>query len=83
MTYFHEHTKTIDATTLNFPSNEPKLNVLSLFSGAGGMDLGFKGGFDYLDSHYMENPYSLVFANDIFKQAADIYEDNFKHTEYH
>ncbi|MFB5155086.1 DNA cytosine methyltransferase [Streptococcus salivarius] len=79
MTYFHEYTKTIDATTLNFPPNEPKLNVLSLFSGAGGMDLGFKGGFDYLGCNYMKNPYNLVFANDIFKQAANIYEDNFKH----
>lgn len=79
MTYFHEHTKTIDTTTLNLTPDDPKLNVLSLFSGAGGMDLGFKGGFDYLGYNYSENPFNLVFANDIFKQAADIYEDNFKH----
>jgi DNA (cytosine-5)-methyltransferase 1 len=26
--------------------------VISLFSGCGGMDLGFVGGFDFLGSHY-------------------------------
>lgn len=58
---------------------EKKLNVLSLFSGAGGMDLGFKGDFKFLKKYYEKLPYNLVFANDIFKQAADVYEYNFKH----
>lgn len=77
-TYFHADLNTINAHSVSSNSKK-KLNVLSLFSGAGGMDLGFKGGFDFLGNHYERNPYELVFANDIFKQAADVYEDNFNH----
>lgn len=77
-TYFHADLNTINAHNVSSNSKK-KLNVLSLFSGAGGMDLGFKGGFDFLGNHYERNPYELVFANDIFKQAADVYEDNFNH----
>ena len=43
------------------------------------MDLGFKGNFNFLNESYPENPYNLVFANDIFQQAADVYEANFNH----
>lgn len=77
-TYFHNDLKTINAHDVVI-DNSKKINVLSLFSGAGGMDLGFKGGFEFLGTYYEQNPFSLVFANDIFKQAADVYEDNFKH----
>ncbi|MFS9437882.1 DNA cytosine methyltransferase [Streptococcus sobrinus] len=78
-TYFHNDLNTINANEVSAKKIKNKLNVLSLFSGVGGMDLGFKGGFDFLNTYYEENPISLVFANDIFKQAADVYEDNFKH----
>lgn len=44
------------------------------------MDLGFTGGFNYLDETYSKNPFNIVFANDIFTQAADVYEDNFHHS---
>ncbi|SDQ58481.1 DNA cytosine methyltransferase [Streptococcus equinus] len=77
-TYYHNSLKTINANNVS-TINKKKLNVLSLFSGAGGMDLGFQGNFDYLGTHYEENPFSIVFSNDIFKQAADVYEDNFHH----
>lgn len=43
------------------------------------MDLGFVGGFDYLKNKYAKNPFEIIFANDIFKQAADVYESNFNH----
>ncbi len=44
------------------------MRVISLFSGAGGMDLGFyAAGFN------------IVFANDIFKEACLTYEANFDH----
>lgn len=77
-TYYSDNTKTINTNNINI-SNKKKLNVISLFSGVGGMDLGFKGGFDFLGKSYQKNPYNIIFANDIFKQAADIYEDNFEH----
>jgi len=46
-------------------SHKRKFRVISLFSGAGGMDLGFiKSGFE------------IVWANDIFKEAIDTYRKN-------
>ena len=45
--------------------NKKKFRVLSLFSGAGGMDLGFiNAGFD------------IVWANDFFKEAVESYKKN-------
>lgn len=78
-TYYDKNINTINIEKMNIPENIKPLNIVSLFSGAGGMDLGFIGGFDYLNNHYAKNPYNIVFANDIFKQAADIYEYNFNH----
>jgi len=72
-------TKTINAFSVKTNTKE-KLNVVSLFSGCGGMDLGFVGGFKFLSESYTKNPFNIVFANDIFKQASDVYEDNFNHT---
>lgn len=56
-----------------------KLKVVSLFSGCGGMDLGFKGGFKAFDSLYEQNPYEIIFANDIFDKACESYRYNFNH----
>jgi len=56
-----------------------KLKVISLFSGCGGMDLGFRGGFDVFGKHYESNPYDIIFANDIIKKACETYEHNFGH----
>ena len=74
---FHEHTKFID--TLKQITKERTINrynILSLFSGAGGMDLGFKGGFQLFGQSYYENPIDLKYTNDIFIQATKIYRDN-------
>ena len=70
-----ENVKRINAEKVK--SNSKKYNVVSLFSGCGGMDLGFNGGFTFLGKKYDENPFDIIFANDILKQAADMYEDNF------
>lgn len=78
-TYFHKETNTINAFEVEVPEGTKKINVVSLFSGVGGMDLGFQGGFDFLGTHYAEQPYNLIFSNDIFKQAAEVYEVNFGH----
>ncbi|KXI42233.1 DNA cytosine methyltransferase [Bacillus cereus] len=78
-TYYYDNCNTINAFNVEVSNNSTPLNVVSLFSGAGGMDLGFVGNFDYLGEHYQKNPFNVVFANDIFKQAADVYEDNFHH----
>lgn len=77
--YFHKETNTINAFEVEVPKGVKKLNVVSLFSGTGGMDLGFRGNFEFLGTKYSEQPYNLIFSNDIFTQAADVYEVNFGH----
>lgn len=79
----NDHYQYINTDNIQFKHNDkqqptPKYNVVSLFSGLGGLDLGFKGGFEVFGREFESNPFELLFANDIFKQAADIYEANFK-----
>lgn len=54
-------------------------NVVSLFTGCGGLDLGFKGDFDYLGNHYETNNFDIVWANDIDKPSCVTFEKNFGH----
>lgn len=55
------------------------LKVISLFSGCGGMDLGFKGDFSIFGKHFEKNPYEILFANDIIQRACDTYKHNFNY----
>lgn len=81
-TYYMENVKRVNTEKVKIPKNTHTYNVVSLFSGCGGMDLGFEGGFSFLNKKYPKNPFNIIFANDIFKQAAQMYEDNFdKHVE--
>lgn len=58
-----------------------KYRVLSLFSGAGGLDLGLEGGFEYLGRRYDENKFHVVWSNDINKKATMTQQMNFPHTK--
>ncbi len=51
-------------------------NVVSLFSGCGGMDLGFLGDFSFLDQHYHQNPFLINWANDLNPYACKTYKHN-------
>lgn len=51
-------------------------SVISLFSGCGGMDLGFKGGFEFLGKRYAKLPFNLVWANEINEAACQTYRRN-------
>lgn len=57
--------------------NKKVLNVISLFSGCGGMDLGFRGNFHFLGKYYKKNNFNIVFANDILSHACETYRVNF------
>jgi DNA (cytosine-5)-methyltransferase 1 len=56
-----------------------EFTVVSLFSGCGGLDMGFLGGFEFLGSLYDKLPYRIVWANDIRPSACKTYEENLKH----
>lgn len=50
---------------------------VSVFSGCGGMDLGFVGGFKFNGREYAEHDFKHVFANDIMEDACETFEHNF------
>ena len=52
------------------------VSVVSLFSGCGGMDLGFAGGFSFLGKTYSRQPFSILWANDINAYACRTYSHN-------
>ncbi|MCY4438304.1 MAG: DNA cytosine methyltransferase [Chloroflexi bacterium] len=54
-------------------------SVVSLFSGCGGMDLGFLGGFRFAGHYYEELPFRIDWANDISTAACETYSLNFNH----
>ena len=51
--------------------------VVSLFSGCGGMDLGFLGGFGFGGRSYERLPFEIVWANDNDALACKTYAANF------
>ena len=53
--------------------------VVSMFSGCGGMDLGFLGGFKFANDFYDHLPFEITWANDISPAACKTYEYNLQH----
>lgn len=65
----HEHL--MAHTSLN-----AMFSVVSLFSGCGGMDLGFQGGFKFLGKRYAKQPFDIQWANDFNEAACRTYFKN-------
>jgi DNA (cytosine-5)-methyltransferase 1 len=59
------------------------MKVVSLFSGCGGLDLGFLGGFEYHGRKFPGNGYRIIFANDFDPAAVKVYEKNKKYFGSH
>lgn len=55
--------------------------IASLFSGCGGLDLGFSGGFQFMGNEYPKHQTKVVFANDFDKDASTCYNSNTLLTE--
>jgi DNA (cytosine-5)-methyltransferase 1 len=53
-----------------------KYAVVSMFSGCGGMDLGFTGGFEIFGRRYRSMPFQIVWANDLNSEACKTYRHN-------
>lgn len=51
-------------------------SVVSLFAGCGGMDLGFKGGFEFLGTTFGRNDFDIIWANEINPDACKTYRLN-------
>jgi DNA (cytosine-5)-methyltransferase 1 len=60
----------------NVSPKTKKFSVISLFSGCGGMDLGFLGGFTSLNKKYNKNPFEIVWANELNEAACRTYKKN-------
>ena len=54
-------------------------SVISLFSGCGGLDLGFVGGFKFLGRKYEKNDFKVIWANDIDEPSCQTFANYFKH----
>ncbi|WP_461256328.1 DNA cytosine methyltransferase [Treponema sp. R80B11-R83G3] len=52
------------------------ITIISLFSGCGGMDLGFLGGFEFLGKKYKKNKFEIIWANEINTAACNTYRKN-------
>lgn len=52
------------------------VKVASLFTGCGGLDLGFLGNFRFMGRKYASHPVQIVFANDIDHDATECYNSN-------
>ena len=53
-----------------------RFKIASLFSGCGGLDLGFSGGFSFYGHNFFRLPTEIVFANDFDKDATSCYNSN-------
>ncbi|KKQ07693.1 MAG: Cytosine-specific methyltransferase [Parcubacteria group bacterium GW2011_GWB1_36_5] len=54
-----------------------KYSVVSLFSGCGGLDLGFKGNFSSLGKKYNSRSFEIKWANDFDEKACITFAKNF------
>lgn len=63
-------------SSVSIPSVQQDFSVASMFSGCGGMDLGFKGGFSVLGRYYPQLPFNIVWANEINESACRTYRRN-------
>lgn len=59
------------------------LKVVSLFSGCGGLDLGFTGGFKHRQYEFPKTGFEIVLANDFDADASRVYQANKKYFTEH
>ena len=57
-------------------SDSHNYKIVSLFSGCGGLDLGFRGGFSFLGKEFYRNPFEIIWANEMNKAACATYRKN-------
>lgn len=60
----------------NYGAGEHPYQVTSFFSGCGGLDFGFRGGFSVLGRQFEALPFDIVGAYDFLQDAVDCYKLN-------
>ncbi|MDB9996378.1 DNA (cytosine-5-)-methyltransferase [Gammaproteobacteria bacterium] len=58
------------------PTKLKKISIISMFSGCGGMDLGFLGGFNFLGKRYKKLDTEIVWCNELNPEACKTYKKN-------
>jgi DNA (cytosine-5)-methyltransferase 1 len=66
----------INLSTPNRTEVPAGLSVVSLFSGCGGLDLGFEGAFEVFGQQYERLPFNITWANDLNPAACRSYKKN-------
>lgn len=57
-------------------SQNKKYKIVSLFSGCGGLDLGFSGNFNFRERHFDKTKFKIEYSNDIDPAAEYVYNSN-------
>lgn len=65
-----------NAKSNHFNNEDRPYEVTSFFSGCGGLDFGFRGGFSVLGKSYEPLPFNIVGAYDFLKDAVECYKLN-------
>ncbi len=73
---YHLGYSVIDQSDFIVATSQQTYSVVSMFSGCGGMDLGFRGGFTFLGTHYERLPFQIIWANEINQAACRTYRKN-------
>jgi len=60
-----------------FMNGKSPYSIVSLFSGCGGLDLGFKGEFDFLGKNYSKLNFNIKWANDSNENACLTFKEYF------
>lgn len=71
--------KNVPSSFHHIAASSKKYTVVSMFSGCGGMDLGFTGGFEVFGRRYRSLPFQIVWANDLNAEACKTYRHNLRH----
>lgn len=66
----------LDALSCDDEGHRERFSVVSMFSGCGGMDLGFHGGFEVFGRQYEQLPFNIIWANEHNKAACSTYRRN-------
>jgi len=81
MEFINEYAEQVISPRTDKQTGRPvdQIKILSLFSGCGGLDLGFVGGFKFRNKNYKKNHFEVVFSNDFDKAATSTYQANKKY----